>query len=44
MTIVVPADTAEGVVALLAGSQARVVGKLVPRAGGGESRFAGDPG
>jgi len=41
MTIVVPADAADGAVALLAGSRARVVGRLVPRAGGEASRLAG---
>jgi phosphoribosylformylglycinamidine cyclo-ligase len=38
MVIVVPADAAERTVALLAGSGARVVGGLVPRAGGAPSR------
>jgi phosphoribosylformylglycinamidine cyclo-ligase len=42
MVIVVPADSAQRVVVMLAGAQARVVGKLVPRAGGAESRFAGE--
>jgi phosphoribosylaminoimidazole (AIR) synthetase len=41
MTIVVPAAAADGAVALLAGSGARVVGRLVPRAGGVASRLAG---
>jgi len=40
MTIVVPADAAERTVALLADYRARVVGRLVPRAGGEASRFA----
>ncbi len=39
MTIVVPAEAADRTVALLAGSRARVVGTLVPRAGGEASRF-----
>jgi phosphoribosylformylglycinamidine cyclo-ligase len=39
MTIVVPADAATKTVELLAGSRARVIGKLVPRAGGPESRL-----
>ncbi|HTR53884.1 MAG TPA: phosphoribosylformylglycinamidine cyclo-ligase [Kofleriaceae bacterium] len=39
MLIVVPADAAARAVALLAGSQARVVGRLVPRAGGEPSRM-----
>lgn len=41
MTIVVPPAAADGAVALLAGSGARVVGRLVPRAGGEASRLAG---
>ncbi|NVB80043.1 MAG: phosphoribosylformylglycinamidine cyclo-ligase [Kofleriaceae bacterium] len=40
MIIVVPADQAQTAVAALAGSHARVVGKLVPRAGGEASRLA----
>ncbi len=40
MTIVVPAEAAERTVALLASDRARVVGRLVPRAGGEASRFA----
>ena len=40
MTIVVPAAAAEGTVSLLADYKARVVGRLVPRAGGEASRFA----
>ncbi len=39
MVIVVPAAAAERTVALLAGSRARVVGRLVPRAGGESSRL-----
>ncbi len=39
MTIAVPPDAADATVALLAGSGARVVGKLVPRAGGEASRL-----
>ncbi len=39
MTIVVPAEAADQTVALLAGSRARVVGRLVPRAGGEASRL-----
>ena len=39
MLIVVPADAAERTVALLASSHARVVGRLVPRAGGEPSRY-----
>jgi phosphoribosylformylglycinamidine cyclo-ligase len=39
MIIVVPADAADRTVALLSGSRARVVGKLVPRAGGASSRM-----
>jgi phosphoribosylformylglycinamidine cyclo-ligase len=38
MTIVVPADAAEHTVQLLAPERARVVGSLVPRAGGAPSR------
>jgi phosphoribosylformylglycinamidine cyclo-ligase len=41
MTIVVPAEAAEQTVALLEGFRARVVGRLVPRAGGAPSRLAG---
>jgi hypothetical protein len=41
MVIVVPAGEAERAVALLAGSRARVVGRLAPRAGGDAVRFAG---
>lgn len=40
MIIVVPADQAQTAVTALAGSQARIVGKLVPRAGGEASRLA----
>jgi phosphoribosylformylglycinamidine cyclo-ligase len=39
MIIVVPADAAAKTVELLAGSRARVVGKLAPRAGGEPSRL-----
>jgi phosphoribosylformylglycinamidine cyclo-ligase len=39
MTIVVPREAADRTVALLAGDHARIVGKLVPRAGGEASRF-----
>jgi len=39
MIIVVPADAAAGTVELLAGSRARVVGRLAPRAGGESSRL-----
>ncbi len=39
MTIVVPADAADRTVSLLADRQARIVGRLVPRAGGEASRF-----
>ena len=39
MLIVVPADAADRTVALLAAQQARVVGTLVPRAGGESSRL-----
>jgi phosphoribosylformylglycinamidine cyclo-ligase len=39
MTIVVPADAAAKTVELLKGNQARVVGTLVPRAGGASSRL-----
>ena len=39
MTIVVPHEIADHTVALLAGSRARVVGRLVPRAGGEASRL-----
>jgi phosphoribosylformylglycinamidine cyclo-ligase len=42
MVIVVPAGAAARAVALLAGSRARVVGRLVPRAGGAPARFAGE--
>lgn len=42
MTIVVPASEAERTVALLADAGARIVGRLVPRAGGEPSRFAGE--
>jgi phosphoribosylformylglycinamidine cyclo-ligase len=41
MTIIVPAGTEQQVVALLAGNQARVIGSLVPRAGGEASRMRG---
>ena len=40
MTIVVPPADADRTVSLLADSKARVVGRLVPRAGGEASRFA----
>ncbi|HEU4613738.1 MAG TPA: AIR synthase-related protein, partial [Kofleriaceae bacterium] len=39
MIIVVPADAAARTVELLAGSRARIVGKLAPRAGGDASRL-----
>src|SRR5690242_16067293 len=39
MVIVVPADAAERTVALLHAARARVVGRLVPRAGGEPSRY-----
>ena len=39
MIIVVPADAADRTVSLLAGSKARVIGRLVPRAGGESSRM-----
>jgi phosphoribosylformylglycinamidine cyclo-ligase len=39
MTIVVPREAADATVALLAGSRARVVGRLVPRDGGEASRL-----
>jgi phosphoribosylformylglycinamidine cyclo-ligase len=39
MVIVVPEGAAERAVALLAGSRARVVGRLAPRAGGAAARF-----
>jgi len=39
MTIVVSPEAAESTVALLAGSSARVIGRLVPRAGGEPSRY-----
>jgi phosphoribosylformylglycinamidine cyclo-ligase len=42
MMIVVPPAVAAGVVSLLSASKARVIGKLVPRAGGAPSRFVGD--
>jgi phosphoribosylformylglycinamidine cyclo-ligase len=41
MLIVVPAEAAQQTVALLASEQARVVGALVPRAGGEPSRLRG---
>jgi phosphoribosylformylglycinamidine cyclo-ligase len=41
MVIVVPAEVAANTVALLAGSRARVVGRLAPRAGGEPARFTG---
>jgi len=41
MLIAVPAEAAAGAVKLLAGSHARVVGTIVPRAGGEPSRFVG---
>jgi phosphoribosylformylglycinamidine cyclo-ligase len=41
MVIVVPPEAADSTVALLAGAGARVVGRLVPRAGGASSRLAG---
>ncbi|MGN6103798.1 MAG: phosphoribosylformylglycinamidine cyclo-ligase [Kofleriaceae bacterium] len=42
MTIVVAASEADRTVALLADAGARIVGRLVPRAGGEPSRFAGE--
>jgi phosphoribosylformylglycinamidine cyclo-ligase len=42
MTIVVPADVAEQTVRLLAPERARVIGTLVPRAGGEPSRYVGE--
>ncbi len=42
MTIVVAAELADRAVAVLAGSQARVIGRLVARAGGEPTRFIGD--
>jgi phosphoribosylformylglycinamidine cyclo-ligase len=39
MVVVVPADAAEAATAALAGAQARVVGAIVPRAGGEPSRM-----
>jgi len=42
MIIVVPAEAAAGAVELLASSQGRVVGTIVPRAGGEPSRLVGD--
>ena len=42
MTIVVPADLADATVRLLAPERARVIGRLVPRAGGEASRYVGD--
>jgi phosphoribosylformylglycinamidine cyclo-ligase len=41
MVIVVPADAAARAAEILAGSRARGVGRLVPRAGGEASRFVG---
>jgi phosphoribosylaminoimidazole (AIR) synthetase len=41
MVIAVPPEAAAGAVALLAGSQARIVGTIVPRAGGEPSRLTG---
>jgi len=41
MVIAVPAGAADRALALLAGSQARIVGTLVPRAGGEPSRLTG---
>ena len=43
MTIVVPAADADRTVALLASSQARVVGRLVPRDGGEPARVLHGP-
>ncbi|MFN0245695.1 MAG: phosphoribosylformylglycinamidine cyclo-ligase [Kofleriaceae bacterium] len=42
MTIVVPTDVAEQAVLLLAPERARVIGRLVPRAGGAASRYVGE--
>ncbi len=42
MVIVVPPEAADAAVATLAPWQGRVVGRLVPRAGGEPSRFVGD--
>ncbi len=41
MIIAVPPEAAAATIALLAGEQARVVGTIVPRAGGEPSRFTG---
>ncbi|HEX2688406.1 MAG TPA: phosphoribosylformylglycinamidine cyclo-ligase [Kofleriaceae bacterium] len=41
MIIVVPAEAAQDTVQLLAGAHARIVGAIVPRAGGQPSRFTG---
>ena len=41
MIVAVPAETATGTVELLAGARARVVGAIVPRAGGEPSRLVG---
>jgi phosphoribosylformylglycinamidine cyclo-ligase len=41
MVIVVPADAADRAVSVLAEARARVVGRLVPRAGGDAARFIG---
>jgi phosphoribosylformylglycinamidine cyclo-ligase len=43
MVIAVPAEAAAGAIELLAGSHARAVGALVPRAGGEPSRLTGGP-
>jgi len=42
MLVVVPAEAAAGTVAMLAEHRARVVGAIVPRAGGAPSRFVED--
>jgi hypothetical protein len=44
MIIAVPAAAAADTVAALAAWQARVVGAIVPRAGGEASRIVGGPG
>lgn len=42
MVIVVPASSADAALAILDGTSPRVIGSLVPRAGGAPSRFVGD--
>jgi phosphoribosylaminoimidazole (AIR) synthetase len=42
MVIVVPASSAAAALAILDGTSPRVIGSLVPRAGGAPSRFVGD--